>query len=67
MPKALIDVTEVAQEFLRTSGYLFSYLDKIQLDSQKQQWILVFNVGVAAPKSKTVIVDDNTGKVVGFE
>lgn len=67
MPKTLMDVTETAQEFLRTSGYLFSYLDNIRLDQDKQQWILTFNVGVASPKLKKVVVDDATGQVVAFE
>jgi hypothetical protein len=67
MPKTLIDVTEAAQEFLKTSGYVFTYLDKIQLDSDKRQWNLTFNVGVATPKTKTVVVDDESGKVVAFE
>ncbi|MEQ1473111.1 MAG: PaREP1 family protein [Candidatus Acidiferrum sp.] len=35
MPKTLIDVTQAAQDFLRTSGYVFTYLDKIQLDEDK--------------------------------
>jgi hypothetical protein len=67
VPKTLIDVTEAAQEFLKTSGYVFTYLDKIQLDSDKRRWNLTFNVGVATLKTKTVVVDDETGKVVAFE
>jgi hypothetical protein len=67
MSQALIDCTEAAQDFLRKSGYVFAQLDKIDLDKDKQQWILVFNVGVATPESKKVVVDDATGKVVWFE
>jgi hypothetical protein len=37
MPKTLIDVTEAAQGFLRISGYVFTCLDKIELDKEKQK------------------------------
>jgi hypothetical protein len=67
MPKTLMDVTKTAQEFLGTSGYMFSYLDNIRTDQDIQQWILTFNVGVPTPMLKKVVVDDATGQGVAFE
>ncbi len=67
MPKELIDVTEAARDFLTKSGYFFAQLEKTDFDSGKKQWILTFNVGLAAAKLKKVVIDDATGKVVAIE
>ncbi|MFI5098332.1 MAG: hypothetical protein ACHQT6_10200 [Candidatus Acidiferrales bacterium] len=67
MPKELIDVTEAARDFLTKSGYFFFQLEKTDFDASKKQWILTFNVNIAAAKLKKVLVDDATGKVLAIE
>ncbi|MFI5095040.1 MAG: hypothetical protein ACHQIK_16480 [Candidatus Acidiferrales bacterium] len=67
MPKELIDVTEAARDFLTKSGYFFFQLEKTDFDAAKKQWILTFNVNIAAAKLKKVLVDDATGKVLAIE
>ncbi len=67
MPKELIDVTEAGRDFLTKSGYFFVQLEKTDFDAAKKQWALTFNVSIAGPKLKKVIVDDATGKVVAIE
>ncbi len=67
MPKELIDVTETGRDFLTKSGYMFAQLEKTDFDAGEKQWILTFNVGLAAAKLKKVVIDDATGKVVAIE
>ncbi len=63
----LLTVTEKAQEFLAKSGYSFAWLEKAELDKSKDQWRLIYNVSLTGERTKTVTVDNSTGKVVGFE
>ncbi len=67
MPADLLTVTENAKQFLVKSGYLFTMLEKAELDENKEQWRLTFNVAITEPKLKTVIIESSTGRVVGFE
>ncbi len=67
MPADLLTVTENAKQFLAKSGHLFPLLEKAELDENKKQWRLTFNVGISQPRPKTVIVESSTGTVVGFE
>jgi hypothetical protein len=67
MPKELLDVTEVARDFLTKAGYFFAQLEKTEFDSAKNRWILTFNVSIAANKLKKILIDDATGKVVAIE
>ena len=67
MPKELIDVAEVARDFLMKSGYFLAQIEKTEFDADKKQWVLTFNVGLGAVKLKKVVVDDATGKVVSVE
>jgi hypothetical protein len=67
MPKELIDVTEAARDFLTRSGYFIAQLEKTEFDDNQNRWILTFNVGLAAPKLKKVVIDDATGKILSIE
>jgi hypothetical protein len=67
VPTELMSATEMAREYLAKSGYPFAQLHKADLDTQKRQWILVFDVSLAGTKLKRVVIDDTTGKVVAFE
>jgi hypothetical protein len=63
----LLSVTEAAREFLAKSGYSFFRLQKAELDVAKNEWNLVYDVGISVEKIKKVVIDDATGKVVKFE
>jgi hypothetical protein len=63
----LVNVTEVARDFLAKSGYVFPQLEKADCDQGKQQWALTFNVSLGPAKLKKVVVDEATGQVVVFE
>ena len=67
MPIELVTVAEIAKEFIVKSGYSFARLEKADLDISSGQWRLIFDVGVTTVIKKTVVVDNSTGKVVGFE
>jgi hypothetical protein len=67
VPKELIDVTEVAKDFLSKAGYLFTQLEKTDFDAALRQWILTFNVSIGPAKLKKVVLDDATGKVLSLE
>lgn len=67
MPADLLPATEAAKEFLAKSGYPFARLDKAELKDIQRQWRLVFDVGVAKPLLKTVVLDSESGKVIGVE
>ena len=67
MPKELIDLAETGRDFLTRTGYFYARLEKTDFDAGKKQWILTFDVGLAAVKLKKVLIDDATGKVVAIE
>ena len=67
MPTELMSVTETARDFLSKSGYAFFRLQKAELDAAKNQWNLVYDVGLTVEKIKKVVIDGATGKVVAFE
>ena len=67
VPTELLSVTEAARDFLAKSGYSFVRLEKADLNDAKHEWVLTFDVGLAAPKLKQVRIDANTGKVTAFE
>ncbi len=60
-------VAEIAKQFIVKSGHSFARLEKADLDISSGQWRLIFDVGVTTVIKKTVVVDNSTGKVVGFE
>jgi len=62
-----VTVAEIARHFIVNSGYSFARLEKADLDISSGQWRLIFDVGVTTVIKKTVVVDNSTGKVVGFE
>ncbi len=67
MPAELHSLAESAREFLAKFGYVFVRLESANFDAANDKWNLVFDVGVAKPVLKKVIIDGTTGKVVGFE
>lgn len=67
MPRTLVNVTEVARDFLAKSGYVFPQLEKAEFEQGKQQWGLTFNVGIGQVRLKKVVVDETSGQVVAFE
>jgi hypothetical protein len=67
VPTELMSVTETARDFLTKSGYVFFRLQKAEFDAAKNQWNLVYDVGVSVEKIKRVVIDGATGKVVAFE
>jgi hypothetical protein len=66
VPTELLSVTEKAKEFLVSTGYAFFRLQKAEFDAAKNQWSLVYDVGLTTEKIKKVVIDDATGKVVQF-
>lgn len=42
-------------------------LTEATLDPHGDRWRLTFNVGILYEANKTVVVDNSTGKVVGFD
>jgi hypothetical protein len=67
VPAELLSVTETAREFLTKSAYSFFKLQKAEFDAVKNRWNLTFDVGITVEKTKKVVVDDATRKVVEFE
>ena len=67
MPTELLNATEVAKEFLTKAGHIFAKIEEAKFDSTKEEWRLLFDVGIAREKRKTVIVSAKTGQVVAVE
>ena len=61
-------IVDQAREFIeRKGGYSFVQLEKVKEDEKKGVWTVTFDVGVLREKLRTVVVEDGTGEVVGFE
>ncbi|MCK4455452.1 MAG: hypothetical protein KAU99_03795 [Thermoplasmata archaeon] len=61
-------VVDQAREFIeRKGGYSFVQLEKVKEDEKEGVWTVTFDVGVLREELKTVVVEDGTGEVVGFE
>lgn len=67
MQTELVTMTEIASDYMRKAGYMIFWLEKVERDEQKSQWRLIFSVGLTKESTKTVILDDQTQKVVAFE
>ena len=67
MQTELVTMTEIASDYMRKAGYSIFWLDKVERDEQKNQWRLVFSVGISKELKKTVVLDDETQKVIAFE
>lgn len=67
-PKQIIEgVTAFADSFLIRNGYMYKKLKSVEYDESKKIWNLTFDVGVLGVEIKTVKIDDESGKVVGFK
>ena len=61
-------IVDRAREFIeRKGGYSFVQLEKVKEDAKKGVWNVVFDVGVLKEDLRTVVVEDGTGAVVGFD
>ena len=61
-------IVDRAKEFIESKGgYSFVQLEKVKGDEEKGAWTVVFDVGVLKEDLRTVVVEDGTGEVVGFE
>lgn len=60
-------VVDVAKNFLSKSGYLTSRLMKIALDKSTKQWHLDFDIGALTTITVKVAIDDESGRIIGFE
>ncbi len=61
-------IVDQAKEFIeRKGGYSFVQLEKVKEDDRKGVWKVTFDVGVLKEDPKTVVVEDGTGEVVGFD
>lgn len=61
-------IVDRAREFIeRKGGYSFVQLEKVKEDERKGVWNVTFNVGVLKEDLRTVVVEDGTGEVVGFD
>ncbi len=68
MKLTLEDVTNKAVEFVKSSGgHSFTKLIKVQPDENAMIWEILIDVGELNGGSKKVIIDDNTGNIMGFE
>lgn len=67
MPTDLLSVTEIAEDFLTKSGYPFARLEKTYFDEPGRRWVLTFDVSLANPRLKDVVIGSDTGKVISFE
>ncbi len=59
------EVTEKARNYLQSAGYYASKINKITAEGNK--WIVLLDTGALINAVKKVTIEDNTGKVVGFE
>ncbi len=61
-------IVDRAREFIeRKGGYSFVQLEKVKEDDRKGVWNVTFDVGVLKEDPRTVVVEDGTGEVVGFD
>ncbi len=61
-------IVDQAREFIeRKGGYSFVQLEKVKEDEKKGVWKVTFDVGVLKEDIRTVVVEDGTGEVVGFD
>lgn len=61
-------IVDRAREFIeRKGGYSFVQLKKVREDEKKGVWKVTFDVGVLKEDLRTVVVEDGTGEVVGFD
>lgn len=67
MQTELVTMTEIASDYMRKAGYVFFKLEKVERDEQKNQWRLIFSVDLMRQSKKTVVLDDQTQKVIAFE
>lgn len=61
-------IVDQAREFIeRKGGYSFVQLKRVKEDEKEGVWTVRFDVGVLREELRTVVVEDGTGEVVGFE
>ena len=61
-------IVDRAREFIeRKGGYSFVQLKKVREDEKKGVWKVTFDVGVLKEDLRTVVVEDGTREVVGFD
>jgi hypothetical protein len=61
-------IVDRAREFIeRMGGHSFVQLRKVKEYAEKGVWTVTFDVGVLKDAPKTVVVEDGTCKVVGFD
>lgn len=65
--RTIEEVAANARSFLITNGYSYAKLKSAEYDEGTKTWNATFDVGVLGVEFKTVKVNDENGKVIGFK
>ncbi len=58
---------ELGKEFLAKAGYPFARLEEGKYDDTKDEWRLIFQVGLIVERKKTLRVGGTTARVTAVE
>ena len=67
MRMGIEEVTELAMEYLRKAGHTWRRVLKVIPNKENREWKVVLDVGVILVTPKTVTIDDESGKIIGFD
>ena len=57
--------TELANNYISKAGYLFTKIVSVKF--KDGQWTVIVDVGTYKNEIKTITIDDESGKVIGYE
>ena len=61
------EVTDMAVEYLKKAGYYWIRVDKVIPDKKTHIWKVTADVGAATPVYKTITIDDDNEKIIGYK
>ena len=67
MKKDVEEVIEASKTALEKAGFSWFVIDSVTPHEQKKQWVVVAVTGLSEKKTKTLVIDDETGRLLEFK
>ncbi len=66
MKKDIDEVIDASKAALEKTGFSWFVIDSVTPQEEKKQWMVVAVVGISEKKTKTLVIDDETGRILEF-
>lgn len=67
MKRDIDEVIDASKAALEKAGFSWFVIDAVTPDEQKKQWAVTAVVGISEKKIKTLVIDDETGRILEFK